>query len=186
MKIKYFGVICLLTLAACASPDSAGMPLAQMTFAEIQALPINVASINVQGGGGHKPDDFAIDPDTAAHRYLAQRFKAVGGAGSLRATIEASSVTKTHQAADKSIASYLNVAGTDDYEVTLAIRFEHLDAGGNLVYGKLLTAHRSLHVGEHVSIAKREQAEQDSMEELFHDLDPEIRLLVLQEMHLGG
>ena len=176
---------CVLTLlSGCASDSGGGMPLPQMTFAQVRPMAVNVQGINVRAAESDAAYDFAIDPAEAARQYVDRRFVAAGPSGTLDVSIETATVTKKHEEASNKVASFLNVAGMDSYEIALGLRFEHIENGGRLAYGKLLNARRVVHIQEHASIAERERLQLEAMENLFADMDKEVRILVLEDRTL--
>lgn len=187
MITRRFGLIAaaVLCLCACESGRPGGLPLPQMTFAQIQPMPVNVRLVNASVSESDAVDDFAIDPGAAAKQYLARRFVAAGNSGALEINVEKAAVVKTHEAAGNSVAGFLNVGGADAYAVTLIVRFEHLDEGGRVLYGKVLTARRIVRISEHDSLATRERRQMEAMEALFSDLDREIRIAALEDKSLA-
>lgn len=174
----------LVVPAGCAG-NPAGLPVAQMTFANYAPIPVNVRDVNIQTqAAGPGEGDFIMDPQAAAQEYLKARFAPRGLQGALSATIEEASVRKARKESSDKVARFFAMGGQDVYQVTLRVRFDHLDNAGNVVYGKVLTARRALHITEHASVAEREGHMLEGLEAMFRDLDREVQNMVAYQMHL--
>jgi hypothetical protein len=173
-------------ISACADvAGGRGLPPPRMTFAQIDPMAVNTRVVNVNAvSPGPVANDFIINPAESAQEYIARRFTATGTQGALEISIEKSSVTRTHLDSGNKVTDFLNVAGTDRYLVTLSLRMEHMDDGGRVLFGKVLTARRLINIEEHASLETREKAQMQGMEALFAELDKEIRIAALEARSL--
>jgi hypothetical protein len=176
--------VSVVVLAACANNVGPGQPLPQLTFAQLQPIPVNVSTINTHIRGSKTGGAFIADPAAVAENYMKARFVPRGAQGSLDATIEEATVTKDEKESANNVARFLKVGGTDVYNITLRVRFEHLGAGGLPLYGKVFTARRRLNISEHDSIAEREKFEFKSLEKMFNELDKEVIHMVTEDMRI--
>jgi hypothetical protein len=173
-------------LAACNSGPVPESP-PQVDFSKLQmvAIPINVSTINTHIREMKVGGAFVADPVEVMQKYLKARYEPRGMQDSLEVTIEEASVTKTEKAADSKVARYFNVGGQDVYNITLRVRFDYVETGGRLIYGRVYTAKRQMGISQHASIAEREQREVEGLEKMLTELDVRIRTMILNDMRLG-
>lgn len=192
MPLKAGLILCVCAAALLAMPGCSSMarpegkPVAQMSFAHIQPMGVNVRVVQPPGGqDSYIGGDFAVSPYAAAQSYLARRFRADGVSNSLRLQIVTADVKKSHQKQKQAVANFFNVAGHNVYNVTLTLRLEHVADDGRVIYGKSVTARRTMNIDEHASIAEREAHQMSGMEAMFAEMDKAIIGIVRDEMRLG-
>ena len=167
-------------------PSPEGKPLPSMTFEHVRSIPLRVGMLKtLEAEGVKSSDSFTVSPHAALEQYLHARFVPKGFDGTLQATIEDASVRHTYEPSTDTVKNYLNLDGRDVYDMTILLRLEHHDRDGTLSYGTVITVRRLVKVSEHASIAQRERAQYEGMEELFKDLDRETLRVVLADMGLG-
>ena len=114
-----------------------------LTFAHIDSIALDVASIDIYGQAGPAAESFVVSPFTAAQRYFLERFSAGGGGqGRLVINIEEASVVHRQAASANTFVKLLDVAGEDVYDIKITVRFERLSPQGHVAYGKVLKAGR--------------------------------------------
>jgi hypothetical protein len=178
--------IVLGCLTACAS-GPAGKPLAQMTFAHLQQIPVNVGALKSHTEkSDFDSESFVVSPYDSIEEYLRTRFAPAGKQGTLEVMIEDASITHSYQGSANKVGKWMDVAGFDVYDMVVKVRLQHLDDSGQALYNTVLTGKRIVRVSEHSSIAEREKRQLEAMEALFADLDREILRIVLNDMKLGG
>lgn len=164
----------------------------QQTFAHVEALTLNVSRIEVTdvSNAPPLPEDFVVSPGDATVQYFSKKVRASEYAspehGVLRVDIEMASVEKVHKDADGFIPSKLGFGGLDEYDMKLKIALNHVDAVGDVIYGKTIMVQRRFSISEHSSLAKREEAQLESIEAVFKKVDPEVTSVLLDEMKLGA
>jgi hypothetical protein len=184
MKKRFLTFSALAILAACSG--GSGAPHPDITFQHIQAMPVNVATVDTHVEQGNEAEGFVISPTIAAERYLSTRFRTAGTEGTLRAVMQEITVRHVYNASKGKISGYLNVAGHDVYDVKLVLRLEHLSDRGTVLYGNTIKAQRTMNITEHASIAEREQHQLEGLEKLFADLDQQLVHIVVSDMHLAA
>lgn len=181
---RFIPVFAVLLLAGCANNVGSGQPVAQMTFAHLQPIPINVNAINVQIEEARTGGEFVTDPVVAAENYFKSRYVPQGAQDQMLITIEEATVRRGQKKASGKMAQFFDVGGQDVYNVNLRLRVEHVDAQSNRLYGKVFKAWREMNITEHASVAERERHELAGLEKMFNDLDREIAHMVVEDMHL--
>lgn len=192
---KSIPVLCLslALLAGCERPMPRvynGLPLPVQTFAHVQKLPVHVSSVLIERGDGDqsvRSGDFVIPLHDRAIQYLSQKFEARDDwkqGDRLVAYVENSSVYQDEQPSKSEVLNKIGVGQFHHYVLTLSLRFEHVGEQGNVIYGKVLNAEKSFSVTEHSSMADREQAQFDAVEEIFKMIDPQVNQIIRNEMNL--
>lgn len=176
----------LVVMPGCAFTASPkGKPMPQISFAHLAPLSVNVRDI-VQPSvtedyiGG----DFAVSPAAAARQYFAGRFRPVGIEGALKLYVADAQVKSAHKKQTQKIANFFNVGGHNVYDVSLTIRLEHVADDGRVIFGKAVTARRTMNIDEHAPIAEREAHQLSAMEAMFRELDTAVVKIIQEEMRL--
>jgi hypothetical protein len=180
---RIFLTALFVILAACT--NDVAQPMPQMTFAQLQPIPINVNAVNVSIGHSSSAGDFIANPAQVTQNYLKARFAPGGPAGALNVVVEDASVVKLEQPSSNTAMRWMNVGGMDVYNLILRIRFDYAGGPGSRSYGQVFNVRRQINVSEHASIAERERHQLLSLEKMFDELDPAVRKVVLQDMRLG-
>ena len=181
---KFVLLASVATLMSCVSAPPAPEASTKSMFTHMQQVPINVSSINVHNQHSSVSGDFIGDPAKVADSYVHQRFKPQGMQDSVEVTIEEASVKRSTKKADGKVARFFEVGDADVYDIVLRVRFEHIESGGRLVYGKVFTARRQMTISEHTSLGERERLEMEGLRNMFEQLDQAIYRTVTQEMRL--
>lgn len=187
----FFAFFLCFGLWACAPlmNETNGKPLPQITFSHLSPLELNVEQVNIDElnmPDTPLPSGFVFDPASMAQSYLESRFHAVGvRGGALYARVKSMSLTHEYIPSEYKVTNFLGVEGVDRYRVDLEITLEHRNSSGRVVYGNTLAAKRTMNISEHVSLAERERHEMEGLEAMFHEIDIEVKKIILQDMSLG-
>lgn len=176
-------LIGMMAFTACAVQPA--QPVRLVSFDHLKPYEVNVAHVDARVMTGSAKGSFIADPAKVLEQYMQSRFLARGSRNGLEATVEEATVVKQEQPSSNRVARYLNVDGSDVYNITLRVRFEHKDSAGATLYGKVLTARRTMHISEHASVADREKTEIVNLERMFGDIDREVTHMVIEDMRLG-
>ncbi len=195
LPFKHFSFFVFLAFALCAcasNPHPKGKPLPLLTFEHIKPLGLSVDSVEIENlykTSAHPADisqEYIMVPGTAVERYLKARFQPIGGQGKLKAVIEEASVFYFDSPSQNSLGRWLNVAGTEEYSLTLKLHLMHRDDPTYREQGKVITATRRVRISEHVSLADREQRQLEGLEAMLDDLDAAVTRTVLDDFSLGS
>lgn len=174
-----------VTISACTSNVGVeGTPLAEITFAHLEALPVNVARIDVRIEESESPADFVKAPGDIMRQYVASRFTPVGREGYLDIKVEQALVEKSYLEAENRVAKFMGFGGGDSYKVTYQIKLDYFRSSGVFVSGHVVKATRTINMSEHVSISQREKHQQEGIEKLFQELDRQIETIVSRDLNL--
>lgn len=184
MRLRFIPALFIICIVLAACTTTGGKPLPALTFAHIAPVPIKVARVVQHPGNGHTDGGFILAPDEALQRYLGRKFQSAGGPGILSISIEEAGVTHGFEKSKNQAGNFLGVAGFDVYDVTLKLRAEHLDPGGVVLYGKVLSVGQKIKISEHASLVERERHQLEGLEEMFKQLDILLTHTVLEDMNL--
>jgi len=180
-------------LGACERPTprlANGLPLPAQTYAHVERLPLRVGNVQIlreDHVSGRRVGDFSVSLHDQAMLYLSQKFETRGAFGSsdeLVVKIEDVRVQHMQKPSSHSIFERIGVDRVNQYDLGLSIRLEHRDNFGRVLHGKVLSAQKMLNVSEHLSMAARERAQFDAIEDMFAILDPQVNQVIGREMNL--
>lgn len=179
-KFFLFATLSLLTLSACTSTPVAtekAIPVSQITYEHLKAIPINVKRINVTSATqrGAKAwditDTMVTPPDTAMRRYLAQRFKANSADGILNVHLAKAEVIKDEAPNENKFLSYIPLANNEDYTIEIVVDLESQYMSG-LPDSKTSSRFvRKVRMPLNVTMSYREAKLQRTLEEMIRDID---------------
>ena len=178
-----------LMLGAC-NPvyTGGGEPLAQMTFNNVNAYPVYVASYEavaiIRQEEPVLPEGFVTDPAVMVHDYLKSRFEASGSQGKLRAVIDNVSVQHEVVRSKNKLGAALKVANMDHYTVRVGVTLQSFGTVEGQNQSVKLTAHRNLYISEYSSLVEREKAQMVLLDKLVDDLDESIRTVLKDSFHI--
>lgn len=179
-----------LALPACASTEMRPTDIpAQMTFAQMPPLPLDVQTVTVNSA---VPDESGTNPlqhvniAESFKKYAQQRFVGSGGVGSgtLTITLDETAVSKGMTNTDNKWTSWTHMDKMGDYKSHIKVSLRY-DAADGSFKTATLQQERGLQVPQRASLAEREQLEQQMVEKLIYDLDRQIvpalqtRLMIL-------
>lgn len=168
-----------LAMTACTStPTDAGKPLPELTFEQMNRIPVNVSRIefiNSTQRGANLWDSTAnnlpTSPDIAMRRYLAQRFFANGTDGVLNINLTKATVTETEVPNDMKILSYTALANQTNYRFEFEIDLERLYLSGQPNLKTTVRFTRDARMPVNVTLAYKEARLQRTLEEIMRDID---------------
>lgn len=181
---KFVLLASVAALVSCVSAPPVADQSSKGMFAHMQQVPINVSAINVHTMNSNVGGDFIADPAKVADEYVNARYKPQGMQDSIEVTIEQATVTKATKKSNNKVARFFEVDDAAVYDITLRVKFEQIESGGRLVYGKVFNARRTMTISEHASVGERERLEVEGLRTMFNQLDQAIYRTLMQEMRL--
>ncbi len=191
MKTVFAIMMIGVLVSACQTPG-AKPSFADITFSHLQPLNINVAKVEVEnaykasGDGKHVEDRFPVSPATAMERWIVDRIKPVGGAGSgvLRLVITDAGVLETTLKKDKSVTGAFTKQQSHRYDLNAGGRVEIYDAAGTRTGFSAAKASRSITTREDVTLNEREKIWFEVTEKVMIDFNREMENNIRQ--YLGA
>lgn len=180
-------LVVLVTLTGCASNNSGGMPLSDITFSHLGPMPLRVSEVVKRDAIGQKRNissDFSIPVDAILESYLSERLRAVGGVETLFVELEQLSVTHNTKDSDNKVAGFMGVAKVDSYAVMASFNLVLENQGNGAIRGKRFKVSRIINVSEHVSVVEREKRQQEGITEMFRDIDMMMMQILKNEFML--
>ena len=186
-------LLSMVVLNGCERPApriANGLPLPAQTFEHIERLPVNVGNVQIlmeDALRDARVGGFSISLTDRAMLYLSKKFEtsgAFGADGQLVARVEVADVQHMQRPSDHRLLQTINLDRINRYFMELAIRLEHVGRDGRVLHGQVLRVSKVLNLSEHSSIAAREQAQFDAVEEMFDLLDPQVTQVVKDNMKL--
>jgi hypothetical protein len=177
-KTRAFVAIALAAglLAACAQtppPD----PLPELTFAQLEKIQLNVASVEIIESyipplrGPNIEHLFPLSPTQAARRWSEDRLTALGTEGRAQFVIDTASVVETALRVEKGLRGAVTVDQASRYDATLVVTLEiRNDRGFRLAFATA-RAERSLTVPEDLTLNERNSIQFRLVEDLMADLN---------------
>lgn len=188
---RYFIILgATFALSACAPFfGSNGEPLAQITFDQVNAKSLYVASYEVARLPTSKvdtplPNGFLLDPEQLVYDYLSNRYGAVGNQGKLTANITDVSVDYEVLESENVIGAMVGVGKKDFYRVAVAIDVEAYGTREFAEQRQSITVFRDISISEHISLVNREQAQVQAMDNMLDDLDVALRKLFKEQFQI--
>lgn len=160
-------------------PSPEGKPLADVTFAHLQPLQLNLSAINhidvATTKNDKSPQHFYVSIRDLFKDYSSTRFKANNkGIPELNIILEAVDVIYQQKESDNKLANYIGVARMDEYVISLKLNLSLMNNTSGALKGRHLNLQRIISISEHVSIAERERRQMQGVEAMFVDLDQAI------------
>lgn len=172
--------VCMLALSACAAmgPATAPQEVSGLTFDNMQAVPLNVAKIEVFDAfnapvtEGHVEHLFPVSPAAAARKMAEQKLSAEGSDNLLRVVIEDASVMERKLPVGRDFWSNFNREPSERYDARVSLRFELVnEQAPDIVIGHAsVIAERTKTVLEGTSPAARDRAWNEMTDALMGDL----------------
>lgn len=192
--LKSSAFVCVaLVLGACERPVprvSNGLPLPAQTYDHVKRLPLRVGNVQIlrdERSEGRRVGDFSVSLHDQAMLYLSKKFETrgvFGDTGQLVVKVEDVHVEHRQSPSNHSVLQRIGIDRVNHYDLGVSIRLEHRDDAGRVLYGKVLSAEKKLSISEHLSMAAREQAQFDAVEDMFVLLDPQVNRVIRNQMNL--
>jgi len=181
IKIIFAVLTVGLLAGSCQTPVPAHK-FAEITFAHLKPLKINVAKIEVKNDyragaePGHVEDRFPVSPVTAMEQWVTDRLKPVGGpeSGTLRMVITDAGVLETKLKKDTSAKGVFTKQQSHRYDLDAGGRVEVYDASGKRVGYSVAKATRTVSLREDLNLNEREKIWFGATEKLMADFNREM------------
>lgn len=173
-RLLSFCVLTMIGLAACTTGNNpAGAPVPQLTFANVQAVPIRVAMVEMtdrstmKRAADDRSNDFITPPLLALERYFRQRFSPSAFEGSLKVIVDQAGVLVTEKEKPEGwVAQLTDWNARDLYTVSMTVLLETSNGAATE-----LKLHRQSEMPLNPSLAQRELFLQSLVEGIIADLD---------------
>lgn len=179
----------LILLSGCV--PAVGKPPAEITFDHIKPFSIYVAAFDVQEGYLGMGDNqnmggttFLTPPGQVVVDYFKSRYAAAGTNGKLVVNVESSSVTHKLVESENTMGAFLGVDHKDVYHLEVVSRLTAYDVGGFMQKEMKITAKRDLSISEHITLAERERAQAQALDQLLDDLDRAVQHALRNEFNI--
>lgn len=167
-----------LSLAACTSAPPMTLVQPDLTFAQLQQIPLAVAKIEVfdnytaPAGGGHIEQEFSTPPIVAARHLVKGKLVAAGDRQILRVFIDDASVRSQKLAVGSGFADLFTHEPAERLVARMAMRFELVneDAPDIVVGHANVSSDRTSTILENASLAERDTVYTVLTESLMRDL----------------
>lgn len=188
MRHKLLGAAALAVLAVAGCTNIAASPAPQLSFENYPAIPLNVATANVEEAyilQGDKQDvssQFVVSPAEAVRRYAAKRFQARGTPGGyFTISIEDARVHFQQIAQNNKALKWADIGTEDEYRVFLQLRVTPQPDGFNGRPGPItIKIERTLVMKSSVTLKEREDRQIAFLEKLIADVDGKIQVALDQ------
>ncbi|CAA7618821.1 hypothetical protein [Magnetospirillum sp. UT-4] len=174
-----------LSLAACESPPAA-QKLSDIGFADKRPIQLNVASLEIvpeYQPPGRKPNVehlMPVSPEGATVRWVKDRLKPMGGAGSgsARVVIRDARVVEVPLKTDTGFAGLFKQEQAERYDGALDVAIEIKDQRGFTIADVVARATRTRTIPEGASLNERDRAMHEISEALIRDVDGQMDGLI--------
>ena len=185
--VRHFVFVVMIgMLGACSSmPSPEGKPLPELGFAHLKALDLQVKNREIAVKPTDNKAGFTQNLDEMVEMYLNRKLNPDGEADKIVASLDSSSIILIEENSPNAATDFFGLGGVDIYDVKMALRLEHHNDAGELIYGTVVNAHRAIKITEHASIAERERVQFEGLEQLFLMLDGHVNKVLIQDMKLN-
>ena len=188
MKSKRVGWLlpCLLLLVAACETQVEGRNFAQISFAHLPPIKLDVATIDVREAAAEAPGNGNIEHELpvslrgAARRWARERLQAVGQTGSAVVTVERADFREERLKKTKGIKGVFTTDQVERYRAALAVSVAISDPGGSAL--ARAEGSRSQTVPEDASLADREKVWFSMTEKLVKAVDAEMEKRIRQNL----
>ncbi|PCH99515.1 MAG: hypothetical protein COB76_05590 [Alphaproteobacteria bacterium] len=152
-------------------------PIPELTFAQIQTIPVNVSRIkfSTQPERGAALWDIANDlptpPNTAMNRYLTKRFKASGTDGVLGINLQKAQILSEDVPHENMILSYVPLANVVEYTFDIVVGLDVAYIAGQADTTTTKRFMRKVRMPVNATMSYRESRLQRTLEEVMRDVD---------------
>lgn len=169
-------LVALTTTAACSSQKDMIGTLPQLTFAQLQPLPVDAERVEISTA---VPDQAGTNPiahttiSKAFETYAKQRFVGMGGpgAGTLSITVNETRISRGTENTDNKWTAWTQMDKSDDYKAAVKATFRYDSADRSVFKTATLQQERGLTIPQRTSLAERQKMEQELIENLIADFD---------------
>lgn len=175
----------LFALCACSSVNPPAPRMPQMTFANLQALQLDVARVEIvskyqpPAQAPHIEYDMPVSPENAIKRWVQDRLQPVGKSGTLRVTILDAQATDNPLKVDTGVKSLFEKQQVSRVDVSVEVLLQILDERQFPVAEASAKASRSRTMPEGLKLNERDSILYDLVEatmlEFNTNMDPYMR-----------
>lgn len=193
MKLRTFLPLltCLVALGGCAeTPHPEGKPMARQTYSHVSSYGLDAARVEIEQmyDPAALQSDIAATLNTPPHLALLDfarnRYAAKGGTDIFRYVLEQASVTKREIPQANKWVGWTGLADEDEYRFFIVVSVYRVSPGQFSGPGATIKMDRTLVIPQRNSIAKREKIQNDFIDDLIHDLDDRVQLVVEEQLGL--
>lgn len=163
-------------LAACAQTPPPE-PLPELTFAHLDSIKLNVASVEIVENyvpplrGPNIEHLFPQPPSQVARRWAEDRLRALGTEGRAQFVIDTASVVETRLKVEKGLRGAVTIDQTTRYDATLTVTLEIRNDRGFRQAFATASAERSQTVPEDLTVNERRAIQHQLVEDVMTDLN---------------
>ena len=175
----------LFALCACSGVNPPAPRMPQMTFANLQALQLDVARVEIvskyqpPAQAPHIEYDMPVSPENAIKRWVQDRLQPVGKSGTLRVTILDAQATDNPLKVDTGVKSLFEKQQVSRVDVSVEVLLQILDERQFAVAEASAKASRSRTMPEGLKLNERDSILYDLVEatmlEFNTNMDPYMR-----------
>jgi hypothetical protein len=163
-------------LAACAQTPPPE-PLPELTFAHLDSIKLNVASVEIVENyvpplrGPNIEHLFPQPPSQVARRWAEDRLRALGTEGRAQFVIDTASVVETRLKVEKGLRGAVTIDQATRYDATLTVTLEIRNDRGFRQAFATASAERSQTVPEDLTVNERRAIQHQLIEDVMIDLN---------------
>ena len=163
-------------LAACAQTPPPE-PLPELTFAHLDSIKLNVASVEIVENyvpplrGPNIEHLFPQPPSQVARRWAEDRLRALGTEGRAQFVVDTASVVETRLKVEKGLRGAVTIDQATRYDATLTVTLEIRNDRGFRQAFATASAERSQTVPEDLTVNERWAIQHQLVEDLMIDLN---------------
>lgn len=163
-------------LAACAQTPPPE-PLPELTFAHLDSIKLNVASVEIVENyvpplrGPNIEHLFPQPPSQVARRWAEDRLRALGTEGRAQFVIDTASVVETRLKVEKGLRGAVTIDQATRYDATLTVTLEIRNDRGFRQAFATASAERSQTVPEDLTVNERRAIQHQLVEDVMIDLN---------------
>ncbi len=174
--MRIFTLVLLIALTACTGQKDMIGTLPQLTFAQLQPLPIDAERVEISTAVPDQEGTNPIAHTTIAksfETYAKQRFVGMGGpgAGTLSITVNETRISRGTENTDNKFTAWTQLDKSDDYKAAIKVTFRYDSADRSVFKNAVLQQERGLTIPQRTSLAERQKMEQQLIENLIADFD---------------
>lgn len=169
-------LLLVVLVVACARDLETFEPPA-LTYEDRDPIRLAVGEVSIENthrSTGEPPSvehTLVLTPEVAVQRLLERRLEAIGGAGSVRATIVDAAVEEEALETESGIAGYLTTEASARLRGRLEVRVDRLDDGGEVIQSLSTTVSRTRAIPEDTPYVRRQEIAFELVRDLTDDLD---------------
>ena len=166
-----------IVVGCTSTPIESDTPLPQLSFAQLQSVPVNVSRIDFTSQARHgaamwdMANDLPTPPDTAMTRYLDKRFRANGSNGVLSVNLQQAQITSEDVPNENFFLAYTGLADVSEYTFDVIVEMESKYVVGQPNTKLVKRFARKVRMPVNATVAYREARLQRTLEEIMRDID---------------